>query len=295
MPLSISTELQEHLDQEVTTLARILKVTRKDGTELFFTDSDTPLVFEGDTYRADVSFTSSAILATSEATNAQTVTVEAIMDDLGFKEADIRRRLYDAADVVISILNYEDPSMGAMIKFSGIMGEIKITDKNRMIFEVRARGSVNGGDLAQERYSATCRASLGDARCGIDIEALKVAITVDAVSGQVVSASELTQADNHWQLGYVRFATGANAGATFPIASSNLATNSITLTGLPASAVVAGDTAFVYPGCDRTLRTCVDRFSNPNNFRGEPYVPSLTTVTVEEVVTTQVGLPSSAP
>jgi len=29
----------------------------------------------------------------------------------------------------------------------------------------------------------------------------------------------------------------------------------------------------VHPGCDKRLTTCINKFNNINNFRGEPYVP----------------------
>ena len=39
--------------------------------------------------------------------------------------------------------------------------------------------------------------------------------------------------------------------------------------------IAPGDTFAVYPGCDKRLETCIGRFNNVINFRGEPYVPGL--------------------
>ena len=45
-------------------------------------------------------------------------------------------------------------------------------------------------------------------------------------------------------------------------------------TFLPAPfPVVVGTKLRIYPGCDKILATCKDKFSNTINFRGEPYVP----------------------
>ena len=38
-------------------------------------------------------------------------------------------------------------------------------------------------------------------------------------------------------------------------------------------AIEPGDAFRVHPGCDKRLDTCIDRFANVLNFRGEPYVP----------------------
>jgi uncharacterized phage protein (TIGR02218 family) len=292
MPITISSQLEAHIEGEVTTLARLLKVTRKDGVQLFFTDAVEAVVYDGDTYRADVSFTSSAIFQNASLQSAQTVTVTSVMDDLGFVEADLRQRKYDEARVDIFIVNYEDPSQGVIQKFRGLINEIKLTDKGRVEFEVLTDGATNaGGDVAFEKYSATCRASLGDARCNVDIEALKVAITVDAVSGQVVGASEITQAENFWVGGFIKWATGNNTGVTNPIVSSNLATNSVTLAGQPLQEVQVGDTAFLYPGCDKTLATCKNVYNNVVNMRAEPFVPSSVTINTEEVAPAGNSLP----
>jgi hypothetical protein len=40
-------------------------------------------------------------------------------------------------------------------------------------------------------------------------------------------------------------------------------------------ALAVGDTYSLTAGCDRSMVTCRDRFSNLLNFRGEPYVPGL--------------------
>jgi uncharacterized phage protein (TIGR02218 family) len=39
--------------------------------------------------------------------------------------------------------------------------------------------------------------------------------------------------------------------------------------------VTAADTFSVYAGCDKTRTTCINRFGNILNFRGEPDLPGL--------------------
>ena len=38
-------------------------------------------------------------------------------------------------------------------------------------------------------------------------------------------------------------------------------------------AIAPGDVFRLHPGCDKRLDTCIDRFANVLNFRGEPYIP----------------------
>ena len=39
--------------------------------------------------------------------------------------------------------------------------------------------------------------------------------------------------------------------------------------------IVAGDRFRLYPGCDKLLATCIGKFANVVNNRGEPFVPGI--------------------
>ena len=43
-------------------------------------------------------------------------------------------------------------------------------------------------------------------------------------------------------------------------------------------AIGAGDLFVAVAGCDKTINTCCNTFSNAANFRGEPYVPGMDTL-----------------
>ncbi len=34
-----------------------------------------------------------------------------------------------------------------------------------------------------------------------------------------------------------------------------------------------GDDVYIFPGCDKRLATCRDKFDNVRNFRGFPHIP----------------------
>jgi uncharacterized phage protein (TIGR02218 family) len=69
----------------------------------------------------------------------------------------------------------------------------------------------------------------------------------------------------------LRWLDGANAGLEAFILG-NQAT-SLTLAEPPPLPVAAGDRAEITEGCDRRFATCVSRFQNAANFRGEPHLP----------------------
>lgn len=262
------------LSAETTKLARLWRVTRADGTVLRFTDAVKPVAVGAEVYRSDISFTTSAIFTSRSFANGQSVTVIVVMDDLGISEKDLRARLYDDAVGEVMLVHYDHPEYGTVSLFKGQFGTVKVTDKLRATIEIKptsATGAAQG--IAAEKYSATCRATLGDSRCKVDIEALKKSFTVDTASGGSVVTLELDDPAPTWILGYVKWLTGDNAGTTSGVQSGDPDTKSIFLTSAPGQPVQPGDTGIIYPGCDKLNTTCRDKFNNLVNMRAEPTVP----------------------
>ena len=73
--------------------------------------------------------------------------------------------------------------------------------------------------------------------------------------------------------GVLTWETGANAGRSIEVKSWTQATGQIELFLPMGYAIESGDAFRIHPGCDKRLDTCIDRFANVLNFRGEPYVP----------------------
>jgi uncharacterized phage protein (TIGR02218 family) len=270
-----SAELATALDEGVTTLCRLLEVTRSDATVLRFTDHDAPVTVDADEYRADISFTSSAILASATYASAQSVSLYvALASSGGITEEDLRAKRYRAATARIMIVDRAHPEWGTMTVFKGIFGRVEITDKNKATIEIVPRSKGGLVNIGNEAYSPTCRAKFGDARCQFNLATVTEAFTVTAASGATFEAAELDQADDNWVLGIVTWVTGLNAGATSVVAASDQSDTSVTMVEPPLNPVEVGDTGTVVQGCSLMLSMCRDRYDNEENFRGEPYVPT---------------------
>lgn len=261
---------------EVTTLARLWRVTRRDGEVLRFTDAVRPIVHGGFTYRADITFTCSSIFTSSTFARAQNVTMRFMLSEDGIDEADMRARLWDKAVAEVMLINYEDTSHGVMTLFKGNFGRLKLSDQNVAEVEMIPAGAAGAdASIGAEVYSATCRNSLGDSNCQVDLEALKVAFTVDSITGNTVVASEFTAVDNYFAQGFIKWSTGDNEGQTSLVMTSDQSSTNAILSALPTKAIVAGDTGFIYPGCDKLPATCRDKFANLLHNRSEPNVPGI--------------------
>ena len=129
-----------------------------------------------------------------------------------------------------------------------------------------------------EPYTPDCRADLGDARCGVAITDPEwtrpglVTAPLDALS--FTAAIDVEGKPDDWFAGgVIIFTSGQNSGRAIEVRGSDLATGDLVLSFPPPFPVGTGDAFEIYPGCDKRLSTCIDRFDNVLNFRGDPFVP----------------------
>ena len=164
---STSAELAAHITGPVTTLATCWRITRQDGAEFFFTDHDRDIAFEGETYIASSGYSRTAI-ANDASLSVDNLDVEGVFDSEAITEEELRAGLFDQAEVRIFLVNWSDPSMGALRMRRGWFGEAVLTEQG--VFRTELRGMTQA--LQQrigELYSPECRADLGDPRCTVPI------------------------------------------------------------------------------------------------------------------------------
>ncbi len=159
-------QLAAHIAGEVTTLATCWKLTRRDSTVFGFTDHDQDITFDSVTYVAATGFTPSAIQTTGSLA-VDNLDVDGMLSAGSITEADILAGLYDFAEIEIFQVNYNDLTQGTLKLRRGWLGEVSLY-KQQFVAEVRGltqRLSQTMGQL----YSASCRATLGDSRCKINM------------------------------------------------------------------------------------------------------------------------------
>ncbi len=266
---SLTTALADHLAQEVTTLATCWQITRRDGTALYFTEHDKDIIVDGHTYLAASGMSPSAVTSQSGMA-VDNLEFEGMLTADVISEADILSGRYDHAEISIFMVNYVDPTMGVLHLKTGWLGEVTLRG-GQFVAEMRGLSSRLQQTIG-EVYTRTCRAKLGDARCGIDLMAFTVTGTVTSVEAAHAFTDSARAEDNgYFAYGTVTFTSGANAGLSMEV--RDFANGRFGLF-LPMPAVMAvGDTYTAVAGCDKELDTCISRFDNAVNFRGEPHVP----------------------
>lgn len=162
-------------------------------------------------------------------------------------------------------------AIGAVMRFSGRFADV---DMGRTALAVRVNSNAEAlaVQLPRNTYSPTCLRTLYTPGCDVS----KAAFTVTSSAGSGSTASQilcsLSGAANWWDMGGLQFTSGALNGTRRTIKS--YAGGAVSLFApLPAVPAV-GDTFAVYPGCDKTLATCISKFNNKAKFRGCPFIPS---------------------
>lgn len=270
---ALSPQLLAHYAQDTTTLARLWKITRRDGQVFGFTDHDEPIPFDGQAYAVSSVFDASAV-QTSSALNVDSASAKGILASEGVTASDVEAGLWDGAQVELLEVNHQDLSMGANVLRYGDVGEIQ---RNGQQYLGELRGLMQYLQNTIVRIvTASCDADLGDARCGVDLEALRVTGTVTSVvSPRSFTASAMAQAVDYFQYGVLTWEPGSlNDGLSMEVKSFAVGGVFELQLDMPY-AVAPGDEFTVVPGCNKIGRTgdCKLKFDNYARFRGFEDIP----------------------
>jgi len=261
--------MQSHLAQDVTTLATCWEVRRRDGFELYFTDHDQDIAVAGKIYKSSSGVVPSAV--TSQTGLAvDNLEFEGMLDDEAITRHDLLAGLYDHAELRIFMVDYLAPDAGSLHIKNGWLGQVSLRD-GQFVVEVRGISSAFQQTIG-EVYTPTCRAMLGDTRCKKSLTAYTHTGTVGAVDGRFALVDNTRgEAAGYFSYGTLTITSGANAGISVEITDFRDGRFTLMLP-LPYTAEV-GDSYQAVAGCDKRIQTCISRFGNAVNFRGEPHLP----------------------
>jgi len=277
---TIGASLLTHFGLSFTTVAACWKLTRADGVEYFHTGHDAALVIDGDTYDP-VNGTILSQFEQQAGLGVDNLEVMFAFADAGITKANIEGNLFDGAVIDVFLVNWADLTMGkALLAQNWLVGNIEMRDY-MAVAEVRSRAQLLQGGLI-ELYSPACRATLGDARCGVDFGSASPFIVTGSVTGvtdrQIFTDTARVEASDVFAYGLLTWISGASAGGlntglSMEVQSYNPINDQITLFLKMPFAINIGDTYEMRWGCDKSSVSCKNKFNNFVNFRGEPFVP----------------------
>jgi uncharacterized phage protein (TIGR02218 family) len=172
--------------------------------------------------------------------------------------------------IFLSPSNPTNTSAGAVLLFEGRLIEPKF-DRNRAEVSVASDLDDLAVQMPRNLYQPSCNNTLFDSACALRHENYVVNTVIESGSTASRILCSLSQPQGWFTQGVIEFLDGGNAGLkrTVRLHESGALLLTLPLLESPQS----GQRIKVYPGCDKRLETCINRFSNKEHFRGAPYVP----------------------
>ncbi|CEG20909.1 DUF2163 domain-containing protein [Anaplasma phagocytophilum] len=261
--------LLSHLSQEVITIAHCCKITFMNGTHVYFTDCDHDLTVDGVSYFSN---SHTKVKLISHGHGNSTAQIEFLPYDTPIvADGSLLFELYTDAKIEILLVNYSDISQGSIRLFIGKIREISLHNhliNAYLIGDIHALYNKVGSVFSQQ-----CRAQFCDSLCKLSASKFSIFSTVSSILDKYkeFGDSTLTTYDNYYKYGLVTFLSGNNKQCTFEI-HSNTGTI-ISLASRTPYPISVDDQYSLLAGCDKNFHTCITKFQNAVNFRGEPHVP----------------------
>lgn len=267
---NMSESLKNHISQDVTTLTACLKITIKDGFVLGFTSLDRELVFESTTYKPDCGLDIGLLKSNVEVESGK-ASAGLMIDNENIKESDILKGKFDDADMELFLLNYKDLSAGKVSLFNGFISKITLSNGKA---DVEVKGLLDKLDKQVcQQYSPCCRAKFCDTKCGLNKADFTFVGQVDSIdsNGRIHCDSLSTKENNYFNYGVLTFTSGVNKDLSIEVKS--FYGGDIVPMIKPVYIPSVGDAFTIVTGCDKKFSTCINKFNNAINFRGEPHIP----------------------
>lgn len=282
---SASTAVENLLATGRFVYANCYTITLVTGTVLRYTDAQLPLTFIPPGEVNPVTFRSNQVLMNGMKMNSK-VGIEvdeqdveifaqptATVDGQPFFTA-LRLGFFDGGVVKRDqayLPDWGEDVTGAITLFVGRVSSVDPAGGTKAMMKVKSETVSLDLDMPRNKFQKSCKHTLFDGACGLDKNSYATAGTVEASSTKsIINWSSATS--GYYSLGTIYFETGPNTGISATIRSSTGSTIVLVkpLEYLPET----GNQFKAYPGCDLTYDTCDSKFSNTDNFRGFPFVPT---------------------
>jgi len=253
-------------DGELTSLALCWRVERLDGAGIALTSHDEPVASEATRFEPAPGMTPASVTR-SLGLDPQSAEAAGALSSAALDEADLSLGRWDGAQVRMTVADWRDGDAAPIQLIAGEIGSVSIDGDS---FSAELRGAAAALDAPVcPATSAECRAEFGDKQCRVDLAARTTVAHVVSSSGGSLTLD--VAVDDRFVLGRLRYLSGSNCGLATVVLSAN--GNTVEVRDLPRATVETGCRIEIREGCDKRFATCVTRFANAENFRGEPHLP----------------------
>ena len=271
----VSTAFQNLLAAGGTLLrADLITITTQVGVVYRFTSADIDLTVGGNTYSHALKWSR---MGTSQGIGTMPDQIDIELYDDGVLQfygttlmTAVAAGLFNGATVQIDKLvmpTWGDTSPGICGWFLGYVSTPK-SIAGKVVLTVKSMIGKLAIAMPRTVIQPSCNNAFGDASCGFNVATVTFSGTCTGGTQTQPTASGLT--DHQFDLGKIKFITGANAGVTRSIKQNvgGVIYLAYPLPNVPAN----GDTFNIQQGCLRTQAAC-SAYNNLPRLKSTPYVP----------------------
>lgn len=253
-------------DEEVASAALCWRLERADGAGVALTSHDAEFEREGVLYRPEPGMSPAAVTR-RVGLDAQSAEVAGALSSDTLNGVDLSLGRWDGARVSLAAFDWRDEGVARVALIGGEIGGLSIDGES---FTADLQGAAAKLERAVcPSTSAECRAEFGDKACRVDLAGRVTIATVVSAEDGVLTLDRAVGGE--YLLGRLRYMSGANCGLFTVILGVDGST--VSVRDLPRGTVEVGCRVELREGCDKRFETCVQRFANAGNFRGEPHLP----------------------
>jgi uncharacterized phage protein (TIGR02218 family) len=251
-------------------LARVVRITRLDGTVLRIVEADEPIMASAQTF---LPLPGAEISAVKHIINGEMGSMEIrFAHSAGgtLDTAEVNDGFWDGASVQMYLVDRSATTTFGDPIFTGIIDVVPI-DPIGASGSFDIRGLTASGEAFIQTFQPMCRTDLFSSLCQLNENDWDHTGTVDTIVDRfsfTVAGLGAPPADGWFNQGTFVTASG------FKAVIANWTLSALLLkTYLPValSRITAGEAITLYPGCDKTGTTCRTKFNNRINFQGEDH------------------------
>lgn len=286
------------LTQRQFSIAELYTVTLRNGTVDRFTDLDIPIDLSGVVYKANsLRFEGLRFkLAIGWEADEQEIRISADPNDElagagfflavgnGLLDGAIisRSRAFWVASENTAYYTYGTDPVGVVPLFTGLVSTITGLGRTHVDLKLKSPMALLNKDMPHNVYQAGCLWTLFDEGCTLSKAAFTFSGVVEVVDENFYGSISVVGGIPDpvggdglatYAQGRLLFTSGVNINTQVSIRYNDATIFYYTFP--PILGVVPGDTFDAWPGCSKTVYTCLNKFNNKANFRGFPRVPPI--------------------
>lgn len=275
-----SAKLIALLDADQFLMADLYTITTVQNDVYRYTNYDYDLVVAGHIYKSDGPIISREGISLSLGIEVDNLSVTIdVTDDQTFEGVRVVQAFHNGQmdgarfkleRIFMNMNTPTDTSAGTIKLFEGRLIEPEL-DRNTISVSVASDLDDLNVQMPRNLYQPSCTNTLFDSACGLLRQNHVVSTTIEAGSTASRILCTVNQPQGWFTQGVIEFLDGGNKGLKRTVRLHESGALLLTLPLLEEP--LPGQRIKIYPGCDKRLETCDNRFNNRSRFRGAPFIP----------------------